>query len=246
MNLENKVIIITGASSGIGEATARLLAKHGAKVTLAARREDRLKKLASEIGEENALIAVTDVTNPEQVASMVEETIKKFGRVDVLVNNAGLMPLSLMSNLHIEEWHRMVDVNIKGVLNCVGSTLPQMLKQSSGHIINISSVAGRRVFPGAAVYCATKFAVNALSEGLRMELAPHKNIRVTSIQPGAVATELTEHITDEQIIKGLEERFKKLEPLESADIAESIYYAISQPNRVNINEVLVLPRQQDM
>ncbi len=246
MELKDKVIIITGASSGIGEATALLLAKHGAKVTLAARRESRLKSLADKIGDAQSLIAVTDVTQPDETQKMIDQTIEKFGRVDVLVNNAGLMPLSFMSNLKVDEWHRMVDVNIKGVLNCIAATLPVMLEQNSGHIVNVSSVAGRRVFIGGAVYCATKFAVNALSEGLRMELAPRKNIRVTSIQPGAVATELTDHITDKQMMKGIEERFEGMERLESEDIAESIYYALSQPNRVNINEVLVLPRQQDM
>lgn len=246
MEITNKVVIITGASSGIGEATAVLLAKHGAKVTIAARREDRLKELAAKIGEEQSLISVTDVTEPGQVEKMVKDTIDRFGRVDILVNNAGLMPLSFMSNLHVDEWHRMVDVNIKGVLNCIASVLPHMIEHNSGHIVNISSVAGRRVFMGGAVYCATKFAVNALSEGLRMELAPRKNIRVTSIQPGAVATELTDHITDEQMAQGISERFQDMERLESEDIAEAIYYAVSQPNRVNINEVLVLPRQQDM
>lgn len=246
MNLENKVIIITGASSGIGEATAMLLAKHGARVTLAARREERLRELASKIGEDQVLITKTDVTNPEDVRAMVDQTLAKFGRLDVLVNNAGVMPLSFMSNLHTEEWHRMVDVNIKGVLNCIGSSLPVMLEQKGGHIVNVSSVAGRRVFHGGAVYCATKFAVNALSEGLRMELAPKHNIRVTSIQPGAVDTELTDHITDDTINRNLSERFKGMEKLTSEDIAEAIYYAISQPNRVNVNEVLVLPREQDM
>jgi len=246
MEIKDKVIIITGASSGIGEATALLLAKHGAKITLAARREDRLKELADKIGDQQSLIVVTDVTNPDATQAMVDKTVDKFGRVDVLVNNAGLMPLSFMSNLHVEEWHRMVDVNIKGVLNCIAATLPVMLGQKSGHIVNVSSVAGRRVFIGGAVYCATKFAVNALSEGLRMELAPRHNIRVTSVQPGAVDTELTDHITDQQLVKGMDERFAGMERLEAEDIADSIYYALSQPNRVNINEVLVLPRQQDM
>ncbi len=242
----DKVAIITGASSGIGEATALLLAEHGANIVIAARREDRLQSLAAKIGREQCEIAVTDVTKPEDTDAMIAAAMNRWGKVDILINNAGLMPLSFMKNLHVEEWHRMVDVNVKGVLNCLASALPVMKKQENGHIINVSSVAGRRVFPGGAVYCATKFAVTALSEGLRMELAPELNIRVTSIEPGAVATELPDHITDKEIIDGFSKRFQNITRLESIDIAESILYAVSQPGHVNVNEILVLPRQQSM
>jgi len=244
--LENKVVVITGASSGIGEATAKLLAQNGANIVIAARRKERLIKLQNEIGADKCEIAVTDVTVSGDTDAMAKTAIDRFGKIDILVNNAGLMPLSFMKNLHTDEWHRMVDVNIKGVLNCLGSVLPHMKERQEGHIVNISSVAGRRVFPGGAVYCATKFAVTALSEGLRMELAPALNIRVTTIEPGAVATELPDHITDEEIIEGFKKRFATLTRLTSEDIAESIRYAVSQPDHVNVNEILVLPREQSM
>ena len=244
--LEGKVAIVTGASSGIGAATAKILAENGAKIVLAARRTSRLTSLQEEIGKENSIVVTTDVTSPEETRKMADAAIEKFGTIDMLINNAGLMHLSFMKNLHVEEWHRMVDVNVKGVLNCLAAALPVMKEKKSGHIVNISSVAGRRVFPGGAVYCATKFAVTALSEGLRMELAPELNIRVTSIEPGAVATELPDHITDPEIIEGFTRRFRDLTRLTSEDIAESILYAVSQPEHVNVNEILVLPRQQMM
>ena len=184
------------------------------------------------------------MTDRQAVQLLVDHTLNEFGTIDILVNNAGLMPLSFVKNLHEEEWERMVDVNIKGVLNGVGAVLPTMLENESGHIVNVSSVAGRRVFPGGAVYCATKFAVTAFSEGLRSELAPKYNIRVTCIEPGAVATELTDTITDEEILANFEKRKGQLTPLESEDIAESILYAVTSPQRVNVNEVLVLPTNQ--
>lgn len=248
MKLTNKVAIITGASSGIGEATAKVLAKEGAKVVLAARRKDRLQQLKHEIEQEGgtALVVVTDVTNRKEVQNMADQALEAFGSIDILVNNAGLMPLSFVTKLHEEEWDKMVDVNIKGVLNAVAATLPQMVEQKSGHIVNISSTAGRRVTPGSAVYSATKFAVAAFSEGLRQELAPRHNIRVTAIEPGAVTTELTNTITDQDILKAFKARMGEVTFLESEDIAESIRYAVTQPDRVNVNEILVLPTEQKL
>lgn len=244
--LDGKIAIITGASSGIGEATARLLAEEGATVVLAARREERLQDLQQEVEANGgkALVVTTDVTDRKAVQLLADQTLSEFGTIDILVNNAGLMPLSLVKNLHEAEWDRMIDVNIKGVLNGVGAVLPTMLENESGHIVNVSSVAGRRVFPGGAVYCATKFAVTAFSEGLRKELAPKFNIRVTCIEPGAVDTELTDTITDKDILDGFEKRASKLTPLESEDIAKAILYAVTSPQRVNVNEVLVMPTNQ--
>lgn len=246
MDLSGKTAIITGASSGIGEATAKALAKEGANVVLMARREDRLKKLKKEIEEAGgkALVVTGDVTKKEDWKKVISNTKSEFGKADILVNNAGLMPLSYIKNLKTDEWEKMVDVNIKGVLNGVSSVLPDMMEQKSGHIINISSVAGRRVMPGGAVYCATKFAVRAFSEGLRAELSPNFNIKVTAIEPGAVATELTDTITDEELMNDIGDMFKEMTLLESQDIADSIIYAISQPDRVNVEEVLVMPTSQ--
>ncbi len=245
MKLQGKVAIVTGASSGIGEATALMLAEEGAKLVIAARRVDRLEALKKKIQDKGGEVieSITDVTHRTAVNYLAEQAKEKFGRIDILINNAGLMPLSLMKNLHVEEWEKMVDVNIKGVLYAIAAVLPVMREQKSGHIVNISSVAGRRVFPGGAVYCATKFAVAALSEGLRMELSPADNIKITSIEPGAVATELTNTITDEEVKKNME-WLEKIEILQSADIAEAIRYAVTQPGRVNVNEILILPTEQ--
>ena len=244
--LNDKVAIVTGASSGIGEATARILAADGAAVVLAARREERLHDLKEEIESNGgqALVVPTDVTDRNAVKALAEKTKDAFGRIDILVNNAGLMPLSFISKLHVDEWETMVDVNVKGVMYGVAAVLPAMLEQESGHIVNVSSTAGRRVFPGAAVYCATKFAVTAFSEGLRQELSARHNIRVTCIEPGAVATELPDTITDEDLLEGLSKRFESMTRLESEDIAESIRYAVTSPSRVNVAEVLVMPTEQ--
>ncbi len=243
-SLNEHVAIITGASSGIGRATAHVLAEEGARVVLAARREERLQELKASVEEAGgtALAVPTDVTDRAQCRALAEEALGAFGRIDLLVNNAGIMPLSFMKNLHEDEWERMVDVNIKGVLFCLGAVLPAMLEAGRGHIVNVSSVAGRRVTPGSAVYSGTKFAVTALSEGLRRELSAGKNIRVTCIEPGAVDTELTETITDEEILEGLSEWDFKM--LESEDIAASIRYAVTAPEHVDVAEVLVMPREQ--
>ena len=245
-SLKDKVAIITGASSGIGEATARRLAESGARVVLAARRVERLEALAADIErrEGTALVAPTDVTDERSVQRLARTALDAFGRIDILINNAGIMPLSPISKLRVEEWDRMIDVNIKGVLYCVAATLPTMLEQGSGHIINVSSVAGRRPFPSGTVYSATKFAVRAISQGLRLELSPIKGIRVTDIEPGVVATELTHHITDNETANRFQEMWAEKTPLESIDIAETILFVLSRPDHVNVNEILVRPTDQ--
>ena len=245
-DLSGSAAIVTGASSGMGEATARMLADEGASVALAARREERLEALRDEIEADggSALVVPTDVTDRDQVQALADATQDAFGRVDILINNAGIMPLSLMENLHEEEWEQMVDVNIKGVLHAIGAVLPSMMHQESGHIVNISSVAGRRTFPGSAVYSGTKFFVRALSETMRNELTPKHNIRVTSIEPGAVDTELTHTITDEDVMERLEEGHQEMEIMTSEDIAEAIRYALTAPERVDVEELLVMPSDQ--
>lgn len=245
MELENRVIIITGASSGIGEATARKLSTHGASVVLMARSEDKLEELKETIIKSGgkALVATGDVTKRDDFKKVVSKAVKEFGKVDGLINNAGLMPLSFVEKLKTDEWDKMVDVNIKGVLNGVSAVLPQLIDNKGGDIINISSMAANRYFPGGAVYCATKSAVKMFSEGLRQELAPKYGINVTSIEPGAVNTNLTSTITDEDIKEKIKE-MQKMNTLESEDIANAIYYAISQPKRVNINDVYIVPSEQ--
>lgn len=242
--MKEKVIIITGASSGIGEATAIRLAKEGHKIVLAARREEKLKNLKNKIANtDNVLIIKTDVTIRKDVETLIKSTMDKFGRVDVLVNNAGIMPLSYIEEGRVEDWDKMIDVNLKGLLYGINEVVPIMKEQMSGHIINVSSVAGRRVFPAAAVYCATKFGVNAITEGLRQELSAKYKIKVTSIEPGATKTELQNHIPNQDIKDNFAKRMESVTFLEAEDIAESIFYAISQPNRVNVTEILIHPTE---
>jgi NADP-dependent 3-hydroxy acid dehydrogenase YdfG len=245
MNLHNKVVLITGASSGIGEATAMKLSKEGARVVLCARSEDELNALKEKIEKDGgkALVVKTDVTKPDDFKNAVKKTVDAFGTVDVLINNAGLMPLSFVAKLKTDEWDKMVDVNIKGVLNGVAAVLPTLIKQKSGHIINISSSAAHNYFPGGAVYCATKVAVKMFSEGLRQELATEYGINVTSIEPGAVNTSLFETISDEDVKKEME-KMQEMTTMEAEDIAEAIYYALSQPDRVNVNDVFLMPTEQ--
>jgi len=244
--IKDKVVIVTGASSGIGYATALALSKEGAKVAIGARRIDRLEKLQNEILQNGGQVILQklDVTQKSDCDSFVDAVIKKWGTIDILVNNAGLMPLSFIKKLKIDEWDRMIDVNIKGVLYCTASVLPKMLENKSGHIVNISSVAGRIVFPSGSVYCATKHAVTAFSEGLRQELSPRYNIRVTIIEPGVVATDLTNTITDESL-QGFVENSKKMDALKAEDIASAILFAVNAPNHMNVNEVLIRPTTQD-
>ena len=244
--IKDKVAIITGASSGIGYATALALSKAGAKVAIGARRIDRLEDLEKKIKENNGEVYSQrlDVTKKDECNSFVQNILKKWGSVDILVNNAGLMPLSFVKNLKIDEWDQMIDVNIKGVLYCTAAVVSHMIEQQSGHIVNISSVAGRIVFPSGSVYCATKHAITAFSEGLREELSVRKNIRVTCIEPGVVSTELTNTITDESL-KGFIENSKKMESLKAEDIANAILYAVDAPKHVNVNEILIRPTTQD-
>ncbi|MCH4827888.1 SDR family oxidoreductase [Planococcus halocryophilus] len=240
-----KTAIITGASSGIGQATAKELASKGYHVMLAARREDRLVELKKEIEDAggSAQYKVTDVTSADEMKSLAEAALEKTGNIDVLVNNAGLMPLSFMNKLKIDEWDQMVDVNIKGVLYGIAAVLPIMEKQKFGHILNVSSVAGHQVFKGSAVYSGTKYAVRAISEGLRQEIDPANEIRVTIVSPGAVETELTNTITDEDVLNSFKEG-GKMTMLQAQDIANAISYAVEQPSHVDVNEILIRPRQQ--
>jgi len=242
--IENKVVIVTGASSGLGEATALRLAKGGAKLMLAARREDRLKELVEKITKEGgtAKYQVTDVTERSGVEALAQATKQAYNRVDVLINNAGLMPLSPLAAMKVEEWEKMVDVNIKGVLYGVAAVMPTMLEQESGHIINISSVAGHKVFAGGTVYCATKFAVKAISEGIRMESGG--KIRSTNISPGAVATELTSTISHEETAEMAEQLYDMA--IDADAIARAITYAISQPGDVDVNEMIIRPTKQEL
>lgn len=243
-NIAGKVIVITGASSGLGEAAARLLAEQGATLVLAARRADRIQQLAEELKQKgaNALALITDVTKHEQVKQLVDTAVQTFGKVDVIINNAGLMPAAPIGRLKIEEWDAMIDVNLKGVLYGIAAVLPYMKEQRSGHIINVSSVAGHKVPNGNAVYAATKFAVRALSEGLRVEVKPH-NIRTTVISPGAVATELTNTISEPDIAAAYNKAYEKAIPAES--FARAVVYAIGQPEEVDINEILFRPISQE-
>ncbi|HEU4447586.1 MAG TPA: SDR family oxidoreductase [Nitrososphaeraceae archaeon] len=244
--MKNKVAIITGASSGIGYATSLTLSKAGIKVAVGARRTEKLQELEKQIIKNNGEILVrkTDVTRKSDCDSLVNTIVEKWGKVDILINNAGLMPLSYFKNGKVEEWEQMIDVNIKGVLYCTSAVVPYMLEKKSGHIINISSVAGRIVFAGGSVYCATKHAIAALSEGLRKELSPTYNIRVTCIEPGAVETELLESITDESM-SGFIQATKNMETLRSDDIANAILYAVQAPEHVNVNEILIRPTAQE-
>ncbi len=244
--IKDKVAIITGASSGIGYATALALSKAGAKVAIGARRTDRLEELAKKITDNGGEVFYQklDVTQRSECENFAKAVLEKWGSIDILVNNAGLMPLSLFKNLKVDEWDRMIDVNIKGVLYCTASVILHMKEKKSGHIVNISSVAGRIVFPTGTVYCATKHAIAAFSEGLRQEFSARSNIRITGIEPGVVATELTDTITDESL-KGFVENAKKMEALQAKDIANAILYAVESPSHVNVNEVLIRPTKQD-
>ena len=244
--IKDKVAIVTGASSGIGYATALSLAKAGAKVTIAARRVELLEKLKNEITENGGecLVVKCDVTKRKDCESLIDATIKKWNRADILLNNAGIMPLSFIKNLKVDEWEQMVDVNIKGVLFCTAAVISHMINQNSGHIVNISSVAGRVVFPAGSVYCATKYAVRAFSEGIRQELSTRHNIRVTTIEPGVVATELTNTITDKSL-ESFVQYSKTMESLQPQDIANAILFAVESPTQMNVNEILIRPTKQE-
>jgi NADP-dependent 3-hydroxy acid dehydrogenase YdfG len=243
-NIEGKVVVITGASSGLGEATARLLSAQGASVVLGARRVERIKSLADELTRSGgkALAIPTDVTHVDNVKRLVDAAVQAYGRIDVMINNAGLMPQAPLERLKIDEWNRMIDVNIKGVLYSIAAALPYMKQQKAGHIINVSSVAGHKVGPGFAVYAATKAAVLALSEGLRQEVKPY-NIRTTVISPGAVATELPNSVTEPDIAENVRKAYESAIPADS--FARAITFAMSQPEEVDVNEILFRPTRQE-
>jgi len=244
--IRDKIVVVTGASSRLGEATARLLSAHGATVVLGARRGDRLELLAKELEGHGgkALAVTTDVTRREQVKALVDSAMHTYGRIDVMINNAGLMPQAPLERLKIDEWDRMIDVNVKGVLYGIAAALPHMQRQKAGYFINVSSVAGHRVGPGFAVYAATKYAVRALSEGLRQEVKPY-NIRTTVISPGAVATELPDCVTDPDASKRIRTFYEQVAvPAES--FARAVAFAMSQPPEVDVNEILYRPTRQEL
>ena len=263
---ESKVVIITGASSGVGAATARRLAASGAKLMLAARREDRLKDLVAAIEKTGGTVAyrVTDVADRAQVQALAEATLETYGRIDVLVNNAALMPASPLDQIKVDEWDQIIDINLKGVLYGIAAVLPTMRQQKSGHVINLSSIGGHKVFPGTAVYCATKYAVRAISEGLRLEsngeihstiISPGAvategllrqskgEVRSTNISPGAVATELTSTITPGDTASGVNQFYSLA--IDADAIARAIAYAIEQPADVDVNEIIIRPTRQE-
>jgi NADP-dependent 3-hydroxy acid dehydrogenase YdfG len=244
--LTGKVAVVTGASSGIGEATTEALAAEGASVVVAARREDRLEDLVGRVNGKDggrALAVTCDVTDEQQAHDLIKKAKDEFGRVDILVNNAGVMQLSKVQRGLSDEWRTMFEVNVLGLLYATDAAIEVMKEQGSGHLVNISSLASRGTRPGLGVYSGTKMAVNGISESLRQELL-EDNIRVTMVEPGAVETELPEHITDEEAREGLSGLLEKLDPLQAEDIANAIVYVVTQPQRVSINEILIRPSQQ--
>jgi len=250
-NLAGKVAIVTGASSGIGEATARALASRGAPVVLAARREDRLRTLAEGIRAQGgaAEAVACDVRRRDDVTRVVKTAHDRFGRIDILINNAGVMPVSPIAAARMDDWDTMIDINIKGALYAIAHVLPIMLAQKTGHIVNISSIAGRFIFPGNVVYCATKHALHVISEGLRQELAQHEppqdGIRTTIVAPGIVDTGLPDSSTDAVQRERMRAYYKSVpNPLTSDDVAQAILHALTAPPHVNVNEILVRPVRQ--
>jgi NADP-dependent 3-hydroxy acid dehydrogenase YdfG len=243
-NIAGKVVVITGASSGLGAATARMLAARGASVVLGARRVEMMNALADEIRAAGGKVEVvaTDVTKAAQVKNLIDTAVKTFGRLDVLVNNAGLMAIAPMSEVKVDEWDRMIDINVKGVLYGIAAALPVFQQQGSGHFINIASVAGIKVFsPGGTVYSGTKYAVRAISDGLRHEVGG--SIRTTTIEPGAVESELKLGSSHEESSKFVKEFYQLAIPADS--VARAIAYAIDEPANVDINEIVLRPTAQD-
>ena len=242
--IKDKVVVIMGASSGIGKATTELLAEKGAKLVIAARRKERLKALEKQLNNENLVYQVADVTDRQSVQAVINLAIKTFGRIDVLYNNAGIMPTAPLASAHYDEWQQMLDINIMGVLNGIAAVLPIMIKQQSGHIIATDSVAGHVVYPDSAVYCGTKFAVRAIMEGLRQEQRQN-NIKSTIISPGAVATELYKTINDPQTAKAVQEQ-QLAEGLTATDIAQAVAFAIDTPDRMVVSDMVIRPIHQDV
>lgn len=243
-NIKNKVIVITGASSGLGEATSKYLAERGAFIVIGARREDKLKKVVNEINSNGgtAIYKVTDVTQKAEVKALVDLAFTTYNKIDVLINNAGIMPIAPMSELRVDEWDKMIDINIKGVLYGIAAALPLFQKQQSGHFINLGSVAGIKVFsPGGSVYSGTKYAVRAITDGLRHEVGG--GIRVTTIEPGAVDSELKYSTNHEESAEGVKEFYQMAIP--AISVAKAITFAIAQPADVDINEIVLRPTQQE-
>jgi len=242
-NIKGKIVAITGASSGIGEAIARHLSALGANVVIGARRDDRLEKIAKELSNNDSRVIYKklDVTDPKQVQAFIAYAIEEFNSLDVFINNAGIMPLSMINDYKINEWNAMIDVNIKGVLHGIAAALPVFEEKDKGQIINITSVADRWVGPTSTIYSATKFAVRTISEGLRQEVS--ENIRVTIVAPGATESELAEHISDPELRKVAKKQFRTNLLLAQA-IANAVAFAISQPKDVDVNELVVRPTGQ--
>jgi len=241
-DLSNKTIIITGASSGLGEAMARKFAAHGAQLILGARRESNLAQIKEDLEAQGAKVHYMkcDVTQEDDVLKLAQLAKDKFGRIDVLINNAGIMPLSFFAEKKVQDWNRMIDVNIRGVLHGIAAVIDTMQEQKSGHIINIASVAGHVVTPSSGVYAATKFAVRAISEGLRQE--SRGRLRTTIISPGAVTTELTHTIENEKIASGVQKLYE--DAIDAESIANACLYAVEQPDDVDVNEIIIRPTKQ--
>ncbi|AUI72333.1 SDR family oxidoreductase [Companilactobacillus alimentarius] len=245
----DKVVVIMGASSGIGAATAKLLASKGAKVTIAARRMNRLEEIKKDNPDSDILAVEADVTKEKEVQNVIDKTIEKFGRVDVLFNNAGIMPVNNLDQIARDEWTNMLDINIKGVLNGIAAALPIMKKQKSGHVITTSSVLGYEVLPGYAAYSGTKYAVRAIMEGLRQE--EHKNnIKTTIIAPGSVKTELYKSVNNSEVHAGLEKVMEasgtQMEALQPEEIAQAVAFVIDTPSNMAVNEMVIRPTGQEV
>lgn len=245
-NIEGKVVVITGASSGFGKVTAEYLSERGATVVLGARRTDKIETLAKSISENGgkALAVTTDVTERDQVKNLVDSAVDEYDRIDVMINNAGIMPLAPLEKLRVDEWDQMIDVNIKGVMYGIAAVMPHMKEQKSGHIINVSSVAGHKIGPGGTVYSATKHAVRTISEGLRKEVKPY-NLRTTIISPGAVDTELPSSTEDPDTAEGIKDFYDdKAIPADS--FARAVIFAMEQPEDMDVNEILYRPTAQEL
>lgn len=243
-NVQNKVVLITGASSGIGEATAKVLAKNGAKVALSARREERLEKLVDEIGTENAVYLKSDVTDLDSLKQLVKLAKEKFGKVDVLFANAGIMPAGNMSQLKVDDWMKMVDINVKGVLNSMAAVFPEFLDQGKGQIVVTSSSAGLSPVPGNAVYTGTKYFIRGMMNAFRSESAAEQNnIRSTTIYPGAIQTELLKTVAPSPKKKQVEEFYENI-GIKPIEVAKAVLYAVSQPDNVDISELAVRPTME--
>lgn len=245
-NIEGKVIVITGASSGFGKITAEYLSQRGASVVLGARSADKIEAIAKAITEKGgkAIAVTTDVTQKEQVKNLVDTAVKEFGKIDVLLNNAGIMPLSPLEMLRVEDWDQCIDVNIKGVLYGIAAALPHMKKQKSGQIISVSSVAGHTISPGGAVYSASKYSVRVISEALRQEVKPY-NIRTSVISPGAVDTDLPGSVKAEGVAENIKKYYKE-NAIPAESFARAVAFVMSQPEDMDVNEILFRPTKQEL